>query len=262
MNRWLGILGATLLSTALGGCSNEAATSSRDANGTVVVQGTVSQQLVTNDARAVAIGTNGRTFWAYLDKKRDFRLTLPVGQSYQIMIANQRTSGGQTVVGRLVLTSPAGKTSWLGANVAGATVDLGTLSPSQATSGLSVKSYDQASESEGSDEHENHDDDNACHENKKDGQDEGEKGGGDAEGKDDDADVCSSGAAGDEKELAPSNAPGKECEDDDHHTEPAKVKACAGGDDDGKAGGSAGDDDGKGGDAEDGGAAPTPAPSK
>src|SRR4051794_31439708 len=55
----------------------------------MTVQGTVSQALVTTDVQAVAIGEDGRSFWSALDGQRDFKLSVPIGQAYRIVLARR-----------------------------------------------------------------------------------------------------------------------------------------------------------------------------
>src|SRR5262245_52908039 len=73
---------------ALAACSG-----AREPDGELFVQGKVSDAIAVDNARAMAVGRDGRTFWAYLDAHRDFSLRLPVGQSYQISIVNGREGG-------------------------------------------------------------------------------------------------------------------------------------------------------------------------
>lgn len=112
-------LGVAALVATIAACG-----SSRE--GELTVQGTVSQELAVDDARAIAIGADGRTYWAQLDAQRDFTLTVPSGQSYRVAIANARPDGDDDIVGQLVLTDGASRTEWIRADEA-ATIDLGTL---------------------------------------------------------------------------------------------------------------------------------------
>jgi hypothetical protein len=256
MNRVVLMFGALIVGAGLVGCGDNSAP---DAKGTLVVQGSVSSGLSIDNGRVVAIGTNGRTFWSYLDKHGDFTLKLPVGQSYRILVANQRVSGGQQVLGRLMVPSKGSKTQWLGANEPG-TVNLGTLRPTSLTSGVQPKcsgcsaggdggasagdgeSADDNGSAQGSD-HENdsadHDDDNECHEKGEHGSDDGDNETDDDEGGSagDDTDVCSSGSTTD---LEPSQSPdASKCEDKDSHEgeDYEENKACGG--DNGSGSGSA-----------------------
>jgi hypothetical protein len=183
------VLGAVaVVAATIAGCSS-ADTSDQ---GTLAVQGTVTQALVMSGARAVAIGTDGRTFWTDLDAQRDFTLRLPVGQSYRIVIANALAGGADEKIAHLVLQASWGPSMWLGANEPG-TVDLGVLK-------LTTQQGDD-------DDHEgDHDHDNGCHE----GGHHHHGGGGDGDGDG----VCK----GDHDDpLQPSKSPGSKCDDHDHH---------------------------------------------
>ena len=113
------MLGVGFLVGALFACSDD------KKDDAVTVHGTVGSRVIVDNARAIAVGADGRVFWAYLDAHRDFTLKLPVGQSYRILVANQRDEGGQRTVARLVVDG----SRWICANEA-TTVDLGTLKPS------------------------------------------------------------------------------------------------------------------------------------
>jgi hypothetical protein len=161
MRRFL-MASAALFGMAMAlGCSSEQPT----AQGRMTVQGRVSQDLSIDNARAVAVGDNGRTYWAHLDAQRDFRLRLPVGQSYRIVIANQLPGGGQVIVGRMVLPAGEGRTVWLGANDSDV-VNLGTLRPASATAesgGVRPQCADCGEGDGDSDDGAYHDDDNECY---------------------------------------------------------------------------------------------------
>lgn len=176
---------AVVVYGAIAGCSS----GDSSGQGELTVQGTVSQALDVNDAaRAVAIGSDGRTFWTDLDAERDFTLALPVGQSYRIVIANWVTCSEEEKVGHLVLPASSGTTEWLGANEPG-TIDLGVLK-------LSSSHDADCNDHEG-----NHGNDNPCHQ----GGHHGHGGSGD---------VC----CGDHDEpLSPTKHPGSKCGDHDHH---------------------------------------------
>jgi hypothetical protein len=163
------------------------------------VQGTVSQGLSVDNAVAVAIGDDGRTVWTALDAQRNFTLLLPLGHSYQIVIASELPDGHQMKVGHLVLPVASGTSTWLGANEGG-TVDLGVLHPS---STAAVTAYHQSSDGGGRDGDDDwgsegdHSHDNGCH-----------QGGGHGGG------VC----RGDhDEELKPTKDPGSRCQDHGSH---------------------------------------------
>jgi hypothetical protein len=191
----LGALGVAAAVGAIGvGCSGAGS-----GGPALVVQGTVSQALATNDARAIAIGTDGRTFWTSLDAQRDFTLLLPVGQSYRIVIADTRPGGVEEKIAHLVLQQSWGASLWLGANAAGM-VDLGVLKITSQGGGSNWNGHHGDD-----DDHEgDHDHDDGCHEG-------GHHGGHDAGGGDG---VCS--GDGDEP-LQPTKNPGSTCEDHEHH---------------------------------------------
>jgi hypothetical protein len=195
----LGIVGIAILAGGIGACSD-------DSNGELAVQGTVSQAITVDNARAVAVGQDGRTFWTYLDAHRDFTLRLPTGQSYRIYVSNGRASGGRAMVAHLALRGAAGKTPWLGVTATG-TVDLGALRPASASGsgGVTIQCESCKGDDHGHDDAEkaNHDADNECH----------EKHHGKPKDHDDD-DVCEHDG---DTELEPSNDPGKACEDKGEH---------------------------------------------
>ena len=196
------VTGFAVLAGALSGCSSGGSSSGPQ----LAVEGSVSQAVHVDNARAVGIGTDGRTFWAYLDAQRGFTLRLPVGQSYRIVIANGREGGGEVIVGHLVLPAASGTTDWLGANAPG-TVDLGTLH-------LQSEMLPDSQHPDHGDS--DHSDDNQCHEG-------GHHGGGDGDG------VCSDGP---DDPLPPTKDPGSKCDDHDHHSHPAHHgKPCDGGQD-------------------------------
>lgn len=196
----------------------------RNREATMTVQGTLSTKSVRADnARAVAVGDNGKTYWAYLDRHGDFSLELPIGQSYRILLANQLPGGGQQKIGHVVVRGAGGPTEWLGANDA-VKVNLGKLKPAAtSTSSGSLRPQcgacggGEGDESEADDEEDSdHDDDFECHD--EDADRDRTKcdtcSGGEEDDADDDehmkCDVCS---GGEDKPLEPSKQPGDECED-------------------------------------------------
>jgi hypothetical protein len=196
-SRFLVLSAAAVLGATLAGCSGAG-----PSGPALVVQGTVSQALATNDARAIAIGTDGRTFWTDLDAQRDFTLLLPVGQSYRIVIANAGASGPDQKIAHLVLQQSWGASLWLGANAAGS-VDLGVLKLTSHGGSSGKGSSGHAGDDD--DDHEgDHDHDNGCHEG-------GHHGGKDAGSG---GPVCS---GDDDEPLQPTKNPGSKCEDHDHH---------------------------------------------
>jgi hypothetical protein len=187
MNRVI-VMGVVAWAGAIAACSSSGDSSSGPQ---LAVQGTVSKGVQVDNARAVAIGTDGSTYWAYLNDQRDFTLTLPVGQSYRLVIANARQGGGQAIVGHLVVPSASGGSSWLGANQPG-TLDLGTL-----------KLAWQGADDDDDGSHHHHDHDGECHHG-------GHHGGGGGD------DTCED-EHGHDEELSPTKHPGEECRDHDGH---------------------------------------------
>ena len=94
----------------------------------MTLQGTVSQDLYAADVRAVALGKDGRTFWAELDAKGDFKLVVPTGQPYRIVLVRPESNGGNKLVAGVVANGALGQTAWLRADQA-ATIRLGTILP-------------------------------------------------------------------------------------------------------------------------------------
>jgi len=224
------VLGAAAIVTSVAGCS-----SAGPSGPTLAVQGTVSQALSTNDARAVAIGTDGRTFWTSLDAQRDFTLLLPVGQSYRIVIANTHADGAQEKIAHLVVQQSWGSTIWLGANAMGS-VDLGVLKLT--SHGGSAGGGGNGHSGDDADHEGDHDHDNDCHEGGHQGGKDGGLGGGG---------VC----GGDQDDpLEPTKNPGSKCDDHDHHGHHGDGGATGGGGDDddhdghGNGGDGSGDQDG------------------
>lgn len=233
MKRAVSIFGFVTLAALATACGQDAT------SGVLTVHGTASQKLVLDNARAVAVGTDGRTFWAYLDQERDFTLRLPVGQSYRVLLANQLDGGGQRSLGYVTFPSDEGRSEWLGANEPG-TLDLGRIgaaTSAKATEG-SVGTQCSNCGGDGDDEAEeedddrsSHDDDHECREKGKskkaekpsskscdscdDDRDGDDDGAGSGDDDDDECDVCRDDDAP-EKELRPSKQPDADkCKDKD-----------------------------------------------
>src|SRR5207253_3186139 len=81
-----------------------------------------------DNARAIAVGADGRTFAAYLDPKGGFTLSLPVGHAYRIVFANSRADGSEVVLGHMIVNTSHGKEEFFGAR-AGSRVELGAVAP-------------------------------------------------------------------------------------------------------------------------------------
>jgi hypothetical protein len=92
----------------------------------VTVQGTVSEELYAADVQAVALGNDGRTFWAPVDVDGDFKLSLPTGQNYRVVLVRPASDGTSAVVAELAVTGGQGDATWLKGDHA-ATVRLGLI---------------------------------------------------------------------------------------------------------------------------------------
>ena len=102
------------------------------------VTGTVDTRLRTLDnASAVAIGSDGRTFSAYVKKNGSFKLNLPVGHVYRILIANSTMAGQLRTVGHLVNSTSSGRSDEIAVKQGGK-MNLGALRPA-GTSPSAVK---------------------------------------------------------------------------------------------------------------------------
>jgi hypothetical protein len=181
------LMGVAVFAGALVACSS----GDPSGRGELAVQGSVSQAVSLDNARVIAIGSDGRTFWSYLDAQRDFTLFVPVGQSYRVVIASEQAGGLQVKAGHLVVQAASGATSWLGANQPGL-VDLGVL---QLTTQRDARDRREP----------DHSDDNECHE----GTHQGYGGGGWAG-----HGFCDGGH---DEPLQPTKTPGAWCDDHDHH---------------------------------------------
>jgi hypothetical protein len=231
--------------------------SSSSSEGTLTVRGTLGSSAMLDNARAVAIGSNGTRHWAYLDRDGDFTLELPVGTSYRLLVANQLETGYQKTIGHVMITTTDGRSEWIGANETG-TINLGKLRTAStvATTGdtsthtqcgtCGGSSSGSGGESEADDDKESDDDDKehgddpkCSHESDDDDDKGGSKGSGSGYSEADDDDkgggttgtggekckVCGSDEADDE-ELVPSKSPGDKCKDkEDNAKQPKKPKA-------------------------------------
>ena len=161
------LAGAALLSTGLAcGGSGDKAGSSSDA---LTLHGTVSPTTRKLDnARALAISSTGKTYWAYLDVGGNFKLQLPAGHAYRVLIANTLKAGGFRTIGHLTINTSSGSKVWLGARFGGL-VDLGALHvvDTSTTAGVTTKDdkpdLGGASSGSASDE-KDHEHDFDCHE--------------------------------------------------------------------------------------------------
>jgi hypothetical protein len=126
-------------------CSN--APSKTDGN--MTVQGTVSSALQANGAQAVAVGADGNTFWSALDTNGDFKLVVPTGQSYRVILAQQSNSG-PVAIAFLTLSTSGGKTQWIVAKST-TTLRLGTLVPASMLASVQATAGAVKTQSDGTD---------------------------------------------------------------------------------------------------------------
>lgn len=141
MKRMSWFFGAVVVGVmALTGCSSEEKSESNTAStkGNLTVQGSVSSKLGTDNARAVAIGENGKKIWTFLDKHGDFSLKLPAGQAYRVVIANQLPGGGQKIIGKLKVKDGKSATDVIKAKKEGK-IDLGVLRKPETKSSVATK---------------------------------------------------------------------------------------------------------------------------
>lgn len=115
---------------ALVGCSSEAE-SKGEATGTngaaVVVRGRIAPGVrVLDNARAMLLAPNGKSYVSFLDARGQFSVTAPAGTGYRLVIANARASKGTRAIGHLVVRSSKGSMSkWL--TLSAGTTSLGEL---------------------------------------------------------------------------------------------------------------------------------------
>lgn len=102
--------------------------------GTTTVHGVLAEPSVALDnARAIAISGNETRFWTFLNRRGEFTLQLPAGESYRIVFANQLPDGGQVKFGHLNVAKGNGHSEWFGANQTG-TVELGNIALARSAS--------------------------------------------------------------------------------------------------------------------------------
>jgi hypothetical protein len=220
-------------------CGKSSDSPSASDSSTLHVTGTVEGRQLDN-ASALAIGSDGHTYAAYVQQSGRFALDLPVGHVYRIVFANSTASGDLRTIGHLVNPTSQGSANVLAIHEAG-TWNLGTVSLASATSvhpacaacssgGVGSPSGSAQGESaQGeNDQGENHDGD--------DDDDQNDDDQGDFKCRQADDDHDRSCDDGDDVELHASNAPGDKCgrHDDDDQGEPASgTRVCKhGGDDD------------------------------
>jgi hypothetical protein len=149
-------IGATAIACSLG-CSKN--TGSWSAGLPLALKGNVpASTLSLDNARVVAVGSNGHVFWSYVNAARNFSIALPAGASYRILVTNSLATGQQRIVGHLVNQTPAGPTEWIGTGTIG-TFDLGSLRRAPSTSsqltaqdhGVDIATGDGGNETEAED---------------------------------------------------------------------------------------------------------------
>jgi hypothetical protein len=233
-----------------------------DDGSTLHVTGRVDGRTLDN-ASALAIGSDGHTYTAYIRSSGSFALDLPTGHVYRIVIANSTANGELRTVGHLVNPTSQGTSSVIAVHEGG-TWNLGTLSTGGAGSVHTACACGSGSGSGGSDDQGQNNDDQG--ENNDDQGENDDDQGGDYKCHQKDGDKDKSCDDGDDVELHASHAPGDKCakHDDDDQDEPKSgAKSCGSkdSDHDGKdddegsgGGGSGGGDDGeKGGSGSGGG---------
>lgn len=180
-------------------CSGSTPGTAIPSSGSEVVRGTISTTARHLDnARAVALSSDGHTYWAYLDTHAGFSLALPSGPSYRLLVANELPSGKQVVVGHVVVHPSAGASRWIGLHGA-PSLDLGVIGGKRTLTSASLHVLDDAP----------------------DGKDDG-AGDGEADDHEDDGEskaLCQSQDASDSEdddvELDAQNDPGDSASDDD-----------------------------------------------
>lgn len=226
---------------------------------TLEVTGKVDTRLRTLDnASAVAISSDGRTYSAYIQKNGTFRLSLPVGHVYRVIFANSTMAGELRTIGHLINTTSSGKFDQIAVKEGG-TMSLGTVRP-VGTSPTSLKTAcncgstgsgeSSDSDKSGSDDHDDKDSDH-------DGKDKDKDGDFGTKDKDGDKDrLCEDSS---DVELEAEHGPGDKCAKDDSDEEAPKAskKSCSSkdsdhdgkddDDDDKGSGGGGGKDDDEGG---------------
>ena len=100
------------------------------------IRGTVSG-LSTQNGRAVAVTSQGKSYWAALDKTGTFDLALPAGVNARVYVVSAPAAGRHPVAGHLV---GAGSKKWIATS--SGTTQLGAVRPasaSSATAGTTTK---------------------------------------------------------------------------------------------------------------------------
>src|SRR5262249_48969097 len=98
-------------------CSGNAnnGTSDNVGTGTLRVTGAVAGLTNLDNSKAVAFASDGTAISSYLDEFGRFRLDLPVGHAYRVLIANSTHDDHLVTIGHLVNQTSQGSTDWIGA---------------------------------------------------------------------------------------------------------------------------------------------------
>ena len=151
---------------AMFGCGS-AGGGARESTGTQTMrlEGSIPSSVrLLDDARARAIGSDGKHYWSYVDASGHFALRVKPGVSYRVLVTNAQRVGPDRVTGHVVVTTRTGTSKWLGIH-GGGTIDLGVLSTTGAAASIHTKSEgnhasdDVADDSKGDDDTETHEDD-------------------------------------------------------------------------------------------------------
>lgn len=135
MKTLFGFSTAIALALSAVACSHDYA----EAPSTLEVTGRVDTRLrALDNASAVAVGSDGRTYSSYIQTNGSFRLSLPVGNVYRILFANSTMAGELRTIGHLVDTTSSGKSDELAVKEGG-TLDIGTVRPAGSASAGGVK---------------------------------------------------------------------------------------------------------------------------
>ena len=230
MKNLFGLGTVMALSMAAVACGNSPEASTTPSS-SLEVTGTVDTQLRSLDnASAVAIGSDGRTFSAYVKKNGSFKLDLPVGHTYRILIANSTMAGQLRTVGHLVNKTSDGKADEIAVKTGGK-MNLGALRPAGASAN-SLKTACNCDNDKGEPTDKDPgdwDDDNSKGEDSDVDSPKSPKGEDDYEPKpkDDDKDrICEDEA---DVELEAENGPGDKCKkgDDDKPAPKPTKKSCS-----------------------------------
>lgn len=176
------------------------------------LQGTVpSTERKLDNARVIAIGSNGKRYWSYVDAAGRFTVAVKPGASYRLLIANAQAAGPNRVTGHVAVKMPKGKSKWIGVH-SGGTMNLGTLSRSGTATGAAKTLHTASNHGAGGEsaDLEHADDDTETH----DADDEHEDDKAEACSDHDDKDDADDTEDDDDIELDVENEPGDRAHDD------------------------------------------------